>query len=99
MKNFKDLGIPKSDKKYFSGDKISIKKIINKEIVVNDYKIEDSKFEGKGKCLHMHITHGEEKRVVFTSAKKLIDTVQLINKEDYPVKTTIAEVDGFLEFT
>jgi hypothetical protein len=46
MKQFKDLGI-KPAIKHLQGDKIKIMKILNREIIVVDYKIEDSKYEGK----------------------------------------------------
>lgn len=53
MKNFKELGVI-AKPKCFIGEKIKVSKILNKEIIVLDFKIVDSKFEGKsGKCLHL----------------------------------------------
>ena len=55
MNDFKSFGI-KPQTKSFEGDKIKIDKVLNKLIVVEDYKIEPSKFEkGNGKCLFLQI--------------------------------------------
>ena len=47
MYSFKDFGI-KPQIRSFEGDKIKIDKILNKQIVVEEFKIENSKFNDKG---------------------------------------------------
>jgi len=42
MTNFSDFGIKPTTNK-FTGDKIKIHKILDKSIMVHDYKIDDSK--------------------------------------------------------
>lgn len=44
MKNFKDLNIQPSATQSFTGDKVKMHKVLNREIVVHDFKIEPSKF-------------------------------------------------------
>ena len=96
MQKFSDFGI-KSEIKSFTGEKIKVKKILNTEITVLDFKIEDSKYEGK--CLYLQIQKGETKHVVFTSSKYLIQVIEQIKKEQFPFETTIIENDERFEFT
>lgn len=88
MKNFKDLGISVITKG-FTGDKIKLNKILNKQIIVHDFKVSDSKFENSGKCLNLQIEVDGEKRVVFTRGSVLIKMLELANKNDFPFKATI----------
>lgn len=90
MKRFNELGV-KPQLKGFTGDKIKINKIINREITVHDYRIEDSKFKDKGKCLHMQIQIGGNMHVVFTGSTVLMDTLQQVSKSNFPFVTTIIE--------
>lgn len=95
-KPFKQLGIkPKIES--FSGDKIKIEKVLNQEIIIHKFKIVPSKFEGER--LDMQIEFKNENRFLWTPAKYLIQTIQLINPEDFPIKTTIVKIDEHLEFS
>ena len=96
MKSFRELNI-KSETRGFTGDKIKIKKILNVPISVLDFKIEDSKFDGK--CLHLQIQMGETKYVVFTGSKNLMDAIGQVNKTDFPFTTTIVEDNERYQFT
>ena len=98
MNNFKDFGIS-PEIKNFVGDKISTNKILDKEITVIDYKIVDSKFEGKGSRLDLQIKYKDELRVIFTSAKYLIQMISKIPKDKLPFLTKIIEIDEHLEFS
>lgn len=100
MKTFKDFGI-KTDLQSFTGEKIKISKILNKDIVVLDYKIEDSKYgNGNNKCLFMQIEVDGIKRVLFTGSTVLIDTIQKVPKGDgFPFKTTIVQENERYEFS
>lgn len=97
MKSFKDLGI-KPACIGFTGDKVSIDRILNREIIVHQYKIEASKFEGRGNCLHMQIGVGEELRVVFTGSNILMDAIKQVPKNDFPFKATIVKENKRYEF-
>lgn len=80
------------------GDKIKIGKIVGKEVEVVDYKVSDSKFEGK-KLLTLQIKLDGESRIVFTSSSILIDQSQKY-EEEMPFLTTIEKInDRFYSFT
>lgn len=99
MINFSDLGIkPKND--LFVGDKIKMMKIINKEIIVHNYKINESKFENSnsGKCLNMQIEINGERHVLFTGSKVLTEMIQQVSKEDLPFRTTITREGETFQF-
>ncbi|AYD48221.1 hypothetical protein [Arachidicoccus soli] len=96
MKEFKDFGIQPT-MKAFVGNKISIKSVLNLKIVVYDFKIEPSKYNGK--CLTMQIELHGERRVVFVNASALMEVLQKIPKEDFPFSTTIIERNARLEFS
>ena len=100
MKQFKDFGITAAVQG-FIGDKMKMERILNREVMVYDYKIENSRFteKGNGKCLHMQIAIGEQKYVVFTGSKVLMDTIEKIPKSEFPFKTTIIKINDHFEFT
>lgn len=100
MHSFKDLGI-KATSKSFEGDKIKIDRIQNKEIVVEAYKIEASKFKekGNGKCLYMQITIDGTKRVLFTGSTNLMEMIEQVPADKFPFKTTIVKENERFEFT
>jgi hypothetical protein len=73
---------------------------LNKEIVVLDRKIEESKFKDHtDKCLYLQLQVGETKYVLFTGSKYLIDMIQKVPPGDFPFKTTIIEENERYEFT
>lgn len=98
MKQFSQLGA-KPITTGLVGEKIQIHKIFNCPIEVHGFKVEDSKFEGKGKCLYMQIKYADNMRVVFTSSKVLMETIQQIAKEDFPFSTTIIRENDRFEFS
>jgi hypothetical protein len=99
MKQFKDFGI-KPEVKSFTGDKIKVERILNREVVVHDYRIEDSKYQGKGngKCLYLQISIGETKHVVFSGSVTLMQMIERVPKADFPFQTTIVKENERLEF-
>lgn len=96
MKDFKDFGI-KTSLQSFTGDKIKMERILNREISVYDFRIEDSKF--KGKCLYLQIAIADIKYVVFTGSGALIEMIQQVPKIEFPFKTTILKENERFEFT
>lgn len=98
MINFKDLGIkPKTTN--FIGDKIKISRILNTEIIIHDYKIEDSKQKQGTKCLTLQIERNQTKNVVFTGSNILMDMISQVSKDKFPIVTTIVEENERYEFT
>ncbi len=101
MKTFSQLKVTPSVKP-FSGDKIKMGKVLNKEIIIHDYRIVDSKYDstkGNGKCLHLSIGIGEIKHLIFTGSVVLQELIQQISKDDFPFTTTIVEENERFEFT
>jgi hypothetical protein len=103
MNRFSQFNI-KAPTKGFEGSKIKISRILNKEIVVHDFKIEESKVpafreKGSGKCLHLQISFDNEMHVVFTSGTGLIETIMQVPRDQFPFTTTIVEEDDRYKFT
>jgi hypothetical protein len=103
MNRFSQFNI-KEPARGFEGGKIKISRILNKEIAVHDFKIEESKIQaykekGSGKCLYLQISFDNEMHVVFTSGSGLIETVQLVPKNQFPFTTTIVEENDRYKFT
>jgi retron-type reverse transcriptase len=100
MNLFSDLGIT-VDSAPFGGEKIKINRIVNKEIEVLDFELNESKYQaGKNrKCLKLQIRFEGELRVLFTGSTILIQTMQKVKKEMLPFRTTIVEVSGYYQFT
>lgn len=101
MKNFSQFNI-KPVTKGFEGDKIKMSKILNREIVVHHFKIEDSKVfkdKGSGKCLHLQISVSNEKHIIFTSSNGLIEAIQQVPENGFPFTTIIVEENERYLFT
>jgi len=99
MIKFSEMGIkPPCDS--MVGDKIKISKILNCEITVMNYKIDDSKFQKNksGKCLCLQIETEGEKRVVFTGSNILINMIQQVDKKDLPFSCKIVKEGEHFEF-
>lgn len=99
MRQFNQFNItPKS--RGLVGDKIKIDRIFNKSIVVESYRIEPSKFEGKGNRLTLQIKIGETNHIVFTGSQVLIDMIEKVPTDGFPFETKIVKQDDTsLHFT
>lgn len=98
MTAFKDLGI-KAELSTFTGDKIKIEKLLNAEISVLGYKIEDSKVKAGTKLLILQLEKSGTKHVLFTGSTILMQMIQKVPKDKYPFTTTIVKESEHLEFT
>lgn len=98
MFHFKDLGI-KPKENIFTGKKIEIDDVLNIEVIVEEFKIEDSKKKHGTKYLTLQIELEGNKRIVFTGSKNLMDLIGQVPKDKFPFKTTIKKNDKRLEFT
>lgn len=103
MNKFGQFGI-KPVAKGFEGDKIKISKILDREIIVHAFRIEDSKVKefkekGNGICLHMQIEINKEMRIVFTSSSGLLDAIQQVPELGFPFVTTIVRNNERFVFT
>lgn len=85
----------------FVGEKIKVKEILGKKIVVYNYKVENSKIfknSGSCKCMRLQVSLGDEKRVIFTSSSGLMRYLQKTSKSKFPFKATIIEKERRFEF-
>jgi len=101
MNSFSQFNI-KITSQAFEGDKIKMSKILNREIVVHHFKIEDSKVfkeRGSGKCLCLQISFDQRKHVVFTGSTGLIEIIQQVPESGFPFTTTIIEENERYLFT
>jgi len=99
VKKFKDLGIQPLSAG-FEGDKIRIDRILNREVIINDFKIVKSKYPEKGEmCLHMQITVDDKKHVVFSGSIVLQSMLEQVSKTDFPFATTIIKDNQRFAFT
>jgi hypothetical protein len=100
MNTFKQFNI-KPESKAFEGEKIKVEWVLNKEIVVEAFKIEDSKYKerGNGKCLYLQIHVDNRKRVLFVGSTVLQEMIQKVKPEDFPFTTTIIKQEGRFMFS
>ena len=96
MNSFSDFEI-KTTSKAFEGEKIKITKILNRDIEVHAFSIEDSKCFN-GKCLKLQISWNGEKRIVFTSAGMLIEQVMKVPENGFPFTARIIEENERYKF-
>src|SRR5665647_3573842 len=91
MKKFSDLGI--KSEAGMTGSKITIARILNREITVLSYRIEDSKFpkNKSGKCLFLQIEVDNEKKVVFTESDVLLSHMNQVLPEDLTSVSTLIQ--------
>lgn len=97
MNTFKDFNI--TINKPFTGEKINVKKLLNVEIKVTDFKIEPSKKKEGSEYLTLQIEMNGEKRVVFSGAKGLQNQIRNVPREKLPFLTTIKADNDYYEFT
>lgn len=95
-RRFSELGI-KPSLNHFTGEKLKINKVLNKEITVIDYNVKPSNF--KGDCLQLQIAVGDKKHVLFTGSTVLIETIKMVDKTHFPFETIIIEENDHYEFT
>lgn len=100
MNSFADLNITPQYNN-FQGNKIDIDDLLNREIIVHDFKIGPSKFKDRGdkECLTLQITVNNEMRVVFCGSTYLMQTIKLIPKNKFPFTTTIVKKNKCHQFT
>ncbi len=96
MNSFKQFGIT-STQQAFTGDKIKISKVLNRQIIVHSHKVENSKYTGK--CLYLQIELAGTKYVVFTGSKNLMDMMDKIPSNGFPFTATIVQENERYEFT
>jgi hypothetical protein len=95
MNKFKDFDITPVNKGYI-GEKISINRIINKEIKIIGFKFKDSNYkevDKYDKCLHLQIFVDDKMHVVFIGSETLVNMIQQLPEDGFPFFTTIIKCD------
>ncbi len=98
MNNFRDFKI-KPEISTLVGDKIKIARVLNREIVVTNYKIEPSKHKENTLCLTLEFELNGNKHILFTGSTILIQMIEKVPKGAFPFATTIVEEGEHYEFT
>lgn len=80
------------------GEKISIDKILNKEIKVLAFRLKNSKIEKDGFYIQMQIEVDDERKVLFTNSTVLKEQLQRY-KEHLPFCTTIIKNNKYFSFS
>ena len=103
MNKFSEFDI-KAPEKGFEGDKIRIERVLNREISVLAYKIQESKIDefkekGASMCLHLQISLNGVMYVIFTSSVYLMIDIKQVPEDKFPFLTTIIKENQRLKFT
>jgi hypothetical protein len=98
MKSFSEFNI-KPEITSLVGDKIKMDRIINREIVVTNYKIEPSKHRENTQCLTLEFEMNGNKHIVFTGSTVLMQMIEKVPKGNFPFTTTIVKENEYFEFT
>lgn len=97
MKRFSELGIDKE--RSFVGTKLSVDDILNTEIAVEDYRIEDSTKKPGTKYLQLQIKIDQKQHVVFTGSGVLMNQIEKASElQGIPFLATIIKVNKHYEF-
>ena len=93
MKRFTDF----AKENILDGDKIKINDVINKEIIILNFSIKESKLK-EGNYLTLQIEKENKKYVIFTGSLVLIDQINKY-KDEIPFLTTIRKINKYYSLT
>lgn len=79
------------------GQKISLLELINKEVEVLAYKLNDSKQKSGTQCLTLQVRYNNELRVLFTGSSVLISQV-LKYADKLPFEAKIKKINNYFTF-
>ena len=93
MRSFKDLKVtykPANGQKYFPGDTISIRDLVNLQIIVHDFQLGVKTREGEDRCVVSIEMGGQMKKFITNSDEMKNVLSQIGEMEDgFPFETTI----------
>jgi hypothetical protein len=93
-KKFSDFA---EEESFLDGEKIKIDEVIDREILVTDYKVKDSKYNDS-KCLKLQFSIDDKKHIIFTGSNVLIDQIEKY-KDEIPFLTIIKKINKYYTFT
>lgn len=86
------------DKLPMPGKKKRLDEILNREIIVTDFRITKSKKRDGTDCLQLQFVLDGEAHVVFTGSAVLADQIQAAH-ENIPFRGTIVKIDRYYSFS
>lgn len=86
------------DKLPLPGDKKHLNEILNREIIITDFRITNSKQQENGKCLQLQFLMDGNVYVAFSGSNVLIDQIQS-TKDKIPFKTVLVKIDKYFSFS
>jgi hypothetical protein len=99
MNLFKNLNIA-PPAPAFTGERIKIVRILNKEISVHRFRIVKSKYDkGHGQRLDLQIEVNGIKYITWCASITLMDQIKQVPIESFPFKTIIVQENERYEFT
>lgn len=93
MRSFKDLKVtykPANGQKYFPGDTISIRDLVNLQIIVHDFQLGVKTREGEDRCV-VSIEMGGQMKKFITNSEEMKNVLSQIGEmqDGFPFETTI----------
>ena len=95
MESFGDF--VEADEKPFSGDKVRLNDLVNREVIILRYKVRPSKFKGKGdSCatVQFKFTEDGEEKIFFTGSTVIIGQLEKYGSR-LPFKAYIRRIDRY----
>ena len=86
------------DKLPMPGIKKRLEQILNRNIVILDFRITKSNKRENSECLQIQFLLDGDVCVLFTGSVVLIDQIQSI-KDNLPLKTTVVKIDKYYSFS
>lgn len=86
------------DKLPLPGTKRRLEEILNKEIVILDFRITRSNKRENSECLQIQFLSDGDAFVLFTGSVVLIDQIKSIS-DKLPLKTTVVKIDKYYSFS
>lgn len=86
-----------NDEKPFSGDKVRLNDLINKEIIILRYKVRPSKYKDKSdRCATVQFKYNEdgEEKIFFTGSSVIISQLEKY-EEKLPFLASIRHIDRY----
>jgi hypothetical protein len=91
-KRFSDFA---EDDRPLAGEKVKIDSILNQEIMITGYRLNESKFKNNSpRCLTVQFMKDESQHVIFTGSAVLINQLEKYGKE-VPFLTVIRKIERY----
>lgn len=98
MSNINRFSEFSDEKTPLEGDKIKIDDVLNQEVIVNDFTVHNSKFEGKGRYTKVQIKLDGITKVIFTGSEVIANQCEKY-KQKIPFIATIKKLNKYYTFT